>query len=358
MKVLIAAILIFAFSSADAQIQKGYIAYFTGKNYRNSEGDVIVKNDGATLYSVWTEFGTSTADDAAAQIVSKTSIDGGKNWTAYKVEQANLGTQTTMSVSLVRINSTTVHMYFLVKNSATDMKIYRKISSDDCATWGAASAVISDVGYNLVLNGKVRKTASGRIVIPIAWVTDAGGSPAYFRTYVYYSDNSGSSWTKSTPELTRSAGIGLVEPGFVETSSNNLRMHIRESLTGHQWYSTSTDNGSTWASAAEGTLSSTSSPAAMIKLSNGHLIALHNPDSIPADATYNLRVTLRISQSTDNGATWSKLFDLERGPNSNYNFSYPAVIENNSNLLVQYWETNYAAGKIALKFASIPITQL
>lgn len=337
---------------------KSYIKYFDNTNYRNSEGDLIVKND-STLYTVWTQFGTSLADDAQANINAKQSFDFGKNWIDKGIVQANIGVKNTMSVSLIRIGHDTVHMYFLVKNSNTDLKVYRKVSTDDCVTWGSPAAVISDAGYSIVLNGKVRKLSSGRIIMPIGWVADAGAATPYFRAYCYYSDNNGTSWTKSTPELTRNAGIGFPENGVAKMSSGIMLMSMRESTTNFQWISTSADNGASWVGpASQGTLESTSSPAQLIELSSGSLVAIHNPNVIPPDATYNTRLVLRISKSVDGGNTWSKLFDIENGPTSNYNFSYPSATEFNGYLLLTYWETNYLAGRIAQKFAAIPISLL
>lgn len=350
-------VLLILFSSCACAQYKSYIKYFDNTSYRNSEGDLIVKND-STYYAAWGQFGTSVADDAQASIGAKRSLDNGRNWVDMGIVQANIGLKNTVSVSLLRIGHDTVHMYFLVKNSNTDLKVYRKISIDDCSTWTAPAEVISDAGYNIVLNAKVRKLSSGRLIMPIGWVADVGAATPYFRAYCYYSDNNGTSWTKSTPELVRNAGTGFPENGIVELSPGNLLMSMRESLTGFQWFSSSANNGSTWSSAIQSTLESTASPAQLVKLSNGSLIAIHNPNYIPADATYNTRLILRISKSSDGGNTWSKVFDLENGPTSNYNFSYPSAVEFNGYLLLTYWETNYTAGRIAQKFASIPISNL
>ncbi len=337
-------------SGLQAQIVKSYVKYFTTASYRNSEGDIIVKTNG-TYYVAWTQFRNATQDNATADIAAKYSTDSGKNWVDVGIIQENIGAQTTISVSLVRISSTVVHMYFCVKNSNTDLRIFRKVSTDDCSTWGSATEVINDGGYMPMLNGVVRKTASGRIVVPVYYSADVGIIPPYMYVYCWYSDDNGVSWTKSTPNLTHNGSIGYAEPGFTETSAGNLLIYLRNE-TGVQDFANSTDNSTTFGTPYVSTLSSTHSPAKIIQLSNGHLIAFHNPSGLST-----ARYAIRVSRSNDVGATWTKLMDLEYGP-SNYNFSYPSAIEYNGKLLVTYWETNISVGKISLKFASIPISQL
>lgn len=333
---------------------KAYIKYFTTASYRNTEGDLIVKNNGQ-YYAVWSQFRNGTDDATTADLAAKYSVDSGKNWIDLGIIQENIGIQTTMSVSLVRIGHDTVHMYFLVKNSNTDLRIYRKKSFDDCVTWSAAEQAITDPGYAIVLNAKARKVASGRIVIPVSFSANVGVIPPnYLSVYAWYSDDNGSTWTKSTPTLTLSADIGYAEPGFVETSAGNLLLHMRVQTGGFQVFSNSTNNGTTWGTPYTSTLSSTGSPCSIIKLSTGQLIAVHNP---VVGGFPHIRSVLRISKSVDNGATWQLVMDLESNT-LNYNFAYSSTTEYNGNLLLTYWELQPVAGKYALKFASIPISQL
>lgn len=338
---------------AEAQIYKSYIQYFTTGSYRNTEGDLLVKTNGQ-LYTVWTKFHNNLDDAAIADLAAKVSADSGKNWIDLGVIQQNIGTQTTTSVSLIRMSSSVVHLYFCVKNSNTDLRIYRKISSDDCVTWGAASQVLNGTGYMPALNGTMRKLASGRLIISVYFSANVGVIPPnYCYAFCWYSDDSGTTWTRSTPNLTRATNIGYTEPNLIETSAGNLLMTIRNN-SGFQHFSTSTDNGTTWATPVASALTTTDSPAKLIKLSTGKWIAIHNPTGTGMTDPRNV---LRISGSTDSGVTWQKIMDLE-GYTIGYNFSYSSMVEYNGNLLLTYWEANSAAGKLSQKFASIPISQL
>lgn len=339
--------------SARAQY-KSYIQYFNTGSYRNTEGDLIVKTNGQ-LYTVWGKFHNNLDDAAVADLAAKVSIDSGKNWIDLGVIQQNIGLQTTTSVSLIRISTTVVHLYFCVKNSNTDLRIFRKISSDDCVTWAAPVEVLNGSGYMPALNNTVRKLSSGRLILPVYFSANVGVIPPnYCYAFSWYSDNNGTSWTRSTPNLTRNTNIGYTEPSIIETSvGGSLYMVIRNN-SGFQHISTSSDNGATWSTPIAGTLISTDSPAKLIKLSTGKWIAIHNPTGTGMTDPRNV---LRLSGSTDNGATWVKILDME-GYTAGYNFSYSSAVEYQGNLLITYWEANSAVGKLAQKFASIPINKL
>lgn len=333
---------------------KAYIKYFTTANYRNSEGDLIVKTNGE-YFAAWTQFRDGTADNSSADIAAAYSQDSGKNWIHLGIIQQNIGLETTISVSLIRINSTTVHIYFCVGNSGTDLQVYRKVSTDDCITWGTAEHVINDPGYSAVLNGQVRRVSSGRIIMAIYTSLDINNIPPdYLYSYSWYSDDNGNTWTRSTPNLTLSADIGYAEPGFFESSPGVIKMNMRVQSGGFQVFTQSNDNGETYNTPFTSTLSSTGSPAAIWRLSNGVIVAFHNPTDGPfAD----IRGTLRMSKSNDGGATWTTVLALDEVSND-YNFAYASITEHDGRILITYWETNKTVGKIALKFASIPLTLL
>jgi len=348
MRVLI--LLILFTNTVSAQF-KSYIQYFSKGNYRNSEGDLIIKNNGQ-LYTVFTKFRNNLDDAAVADLCAKVSTTGGRDWIDLGVVQTNIGGQTTMSVSLVRTSTTKVQMYFCVKNSNTDLRIYRKISNDDCATWSAPMLVINAPGYLAVLNASVVRINSGRIVIPVYFTSNVAAIPPnYCKAYSYYSDDDGATWVKSTPDQNISSGVGYTEPCAVAINYNIVLMMIRNN-SGVQHFSVSTDAGATWSVATASQLVSTDSPCKILLTSTGVLIAVHNPPGFT-----DPRGVLRISKSLDSGATWVTAFDIET-PVDSYNFSYASVAEYQGNLLISYWEANFNAGKIAQKFCSIPINKI
>ena len=333
-----------------SQFQKVYIAKVSAVNVRNSEGDIVVLNNGRYLCA-YTKFNSSGTDASAAQIVGKISNDTtGVTWGPEFVISPNIGKNTVISASLLSSGSSTIQCYFAVKNSLKDLQYYRAVSADEGLTWAAATPVINQGDYCIVLNAVVRKVNNNRIVIPGSSAPDASVATATFRAFDYYSDDGGVTFTKSN---TITAGVpnGALEPSVVQLSGNNLLMRMRTS-TGPQYFSTSNDNGTTWAAPFSSTLESSSSPAQIINI-HGTLIAFHNPVVWPGKP----RNPLRISKSLDNGATWIKVTDMEDADPNVYNYAYPSITISNGYLLVSYWETIGTTG-INLKFSKINISAL
>jgi len=333
-----------------SQFQKGYIAKISAVNVRNSEGDIVVLKNGRYLCA-YTKFNSSGTDASSAQIVGKISTDTtGATWGPEFVISPDIGKNTVISASLLRTGTFTIQCYFAVKNSLKDLQYYRSVSADDGLTWAAAAPVINQGDYCIVLNAVVRRVNNNRIVIPASSALDASVPTATFGTFDYYSDDDGGTFTKSNT-IIPAVPNGALEPSVVQLSGNSLLMRMRTS-SGPQYFSTSSDNGTTWTAPFLSTLESSSSPAQIVNI-RGTLIAFHNPVVWPGKP----RNPLRISKSLDNGTTWIKIADMEDADPNVYNYAYPSVTISNSFLLVSYWETIGASG-INLKFSKISIPAL
>src|SRR6478609_5909518 len=91
-------------------------------NPRNSEGDFIRLHDGRWLF-IYTHFTSGANDHAKAFLASRESSDGGKTWTAKdRVVVANEGGFNVMSVSLLRLKSGEIALFYLRKNSLEDCR--------------------------------------------------------------------------------------------------------------------------------------------------------------------------------------------------------------------------------------------
>ena len=72
-------------------------------NPRNSEGAFIDRRDGSILYAYTRYRGESWSDHATADIVGRTSVDGGRTWSsAEHLLISNDGALNVMSVSLLQ----------------------------------------------------------------------------------------------------------------------------------------------------------------------------------------------------------------------------------------------------------------
>jgi len=336
--------------TAPNQFKKYYIAKFSPTNLRNSEGDIIALKSGRFL-AAYTRFGSKTNDAAPSQIAGRISADdAGDIWGDEFIISQNIGLKNVISVSLFQDDQTLIHCYFLVNNGVKDVRYYQSASSDDGATWSDAKPVINQGDYLDVVNAAVHTVNHDRIIIPATSTQDASDMSAIFSSFTYYSDDGGKTFAKSNV-IKPATKVGGFEPSVVQLAGDNLMMAIRPPEAGFQYFSKSTDNGTTWQQPFQSTLSSSSSPAKIVNV-NGILLAIHNPN-----ININPRNPLRISKSEDGGATWTMIADMESSDTNTYNYAYPSITIKNGYLLVSYWETVGTSG-INLKFSKIKISQL
>src|SRR5262249_53913207 len=88
----------------------------SGTNPRNSEGAFVELKDGRLLF-VYTHFTGGSGDHAAAHLAARSSVDGGRTWTAKdELVLPNEAQMNVMSVSLVRLASGEIALFYLRKN--------------------------------------------------------------------------------------------------------------------------------------------------------------------------------------------------------------------------------------------------
>src|SRR5688572_17041562 len=105
-------------------------------NPRNSEGDFIALKDGRILFIYSHYFGNKGGDHDPAFLAGRYSSDEGKTWTSEDiriVEQE--GTMNVMSVSLLRLKTGEIALFYLRKNSVTDCIPMVRFSNDEAKTW-------------------------------------------------------------------------------------------------------------------------------------------------------------------------------------------------------------------------------
>lgn len=295
-------------------------------NPRNSEGDFIQLKDGRLLF-IYTHFTGGDADDAKAHLASRESRDGGLTWSTNDVVVvANEGGRNVMSVSLVRLRSGPIALFYLRKNSNADCRPVVRFSRDEAKTWSAPTEVItSEVGYYVLNNDRVVQLAGGRLVVPVAQHTRAEGKWRDGEVLCYVSDDEGRSWRCAPERLTANANgktVSLMEPGVVETAANELFMVIRTRV-GCQYVSRSSDGGEHWTAPEPSQLLSPESPATLTKLpgTNTLLVIWNDHAGMPLEfrtARSPHRTPLSLALSHDGGRTWSKSKVIESDPEGGY----------------------------------------
>jgi len=293
-------------------------------NPRNSEGDFILLKDGRILF-VYTHFTGGGGDHAKAHLASRESADGGGTWTQEDVVVIpNEGTWNIMSVSLLRLRSGRIALFYLLKNSLHDCRPVMRTSTDEARTWSLPVQVIGDTfpGYYVLNNDRVVQLRSGRLVVPVSRHSMPGQKWSGRGVQVcFLSDDDGATWRRSRTELagkTANSHVTLQEPGVVELKDGRLMMFMR-TTAGCQYVSFSRDAGETWSPAQPSNIVSPCSPASIERIPvTGDLLLVWN-DHAKVDAAHRgKRTPFNAAISRDEGKTWENVKTLEDDPEGWY----------------------------------------
>ena len=320
---------------------------------RNTEGSILELRDGRILL-VWTQFYGGTSDHAAAVIAGMTSSDGGHTWSKPFLVQENVGRQNVMSASLIRLNSGKIGLFYLVKNSSSDLHLYARFSTDEARTWGDPKKVTLDEGYNIMNNDRVVQLSNGRLLAPISYMPDCSKQDPLV-SFVLYSDDEGKTWKKSSPEI-RVPKRGAMEPGVVELADGRVLMIIRTQM-GQIYKSMSSDHGATWTEALPMGVRSPEAPASIKRIpGTKDLLLVWNDNYEPNKRHVAQRCPLTIGISRDNGETWSIVKNIETDPSKTWAYTSIAFVRDQ--VLLSYYETSSWERGLSLRFRSIPLKWL
>jgi len=330
----------------------------TPENPRNSEGGFIRLKDGKILF-IYSHFTGGSEDNASAHLASRISTDGGRTWSPQdQAVPARQGRENTMSVSLLRLNSGRIALFYLVRESWRDSRGYIQFSSDEARTWSQPQLTMSDQGYYVVNNDRLVQLASGRIVIPAAWHRPIKGKEFNYRATAlcFLSDDDGKTWRQNRgiiqpPPQGKS---GLQEPLVVELKDRRLLMLCRTDL-GSQYRCYSDDGGETWSDAQPADIKSPLSPASLKRIpSTGDLLLLWNDHSNIDPSLKGKRTPLAAAVSSDDGKTWSASRIIESDPRGW--FCYTAIEFIDNRVLLAYCGGNGAKdGLNTTRVTSVPL---
>lgn len=299
---------------------------------RNSEGDIVELSDGRLLLS-YTRFKGGSSDFAAADIVARTSSDGGKTWSEDRMLVENEGDTNVMSVSLVPLASGEILFFYLLKNNWGDLRQYVRRTSDDFETLSDPIRTTMNDGYNVVNNDRVVQLSTGRLIVPSALhpcpdKTQETWSP-YGITHICYSDDEGKTWKPDATDVSTHPPKTHVEqePGIVELADGRLWMYIRTDA-GVQYERFSEDDGIHWSESQPTGLHSPTSPATIERIPwTGDLLCVWNDHSGWHNFPEGRRTPLCVAISTDDGKTWSKSRVIEGDPDGWYCYTAMTFLE-------------------------------
>ncbi|MCX5644005.1 MAG: sialidase family protein [Phycisphaerae bacterium] len=328
------------------------------ENPRNSEGDIIELKDGR-LCLIYTRFTGGGGDDAAADLALRVSQDRGQTWSDDKIVVRHTGGLNVMSVSLLRLASGDIALFYLRKTSQEDCRPMMCLSTDEARTWSEPTVCITDeMGYYVLNNDRAVQLHSGRLVLPVAWHQGPGRKRDTAGVIMcYLSDDNGKTWRRSKDSFQGHAPSGqritVQEPGVVELKDSRLMMYMRTDA-GSQYLCHSQDGGETWSKAEPSPLASPLSPASIKRIpSTGDLLCVWNDHSGAHPYPAGRRTPLCLAISKDEGKTWSRSQVIEDNPDGWY--CYTAITFLEDRMLLAYCAGDKTVGGLnRLKVCSVP----
>ena len=309
-------------------------------NPRNSEGAFADLRDGKILF-VYSHFlGDSGSDHAKARLAARVSADGGATWSddAFIATPREEEAMNVMSVSLLRLGNGDLGLFYLLRFSWHEMRMWLRRSADDGRTWGEPVNCLPSGGYYVVNNDRVVRLKSGRLVIPAARHPSRAdrneASAVDWRAVAtfFLSDDDGRTWRESADYGTLPVvhtKSGLQEPGLVELPDGRLWAWARTDL-GRQYEMFSADRGETWTLPAPSRFTSPNSPLSMKRLPGSEkLLAVWNP--APGYETRSLRrpggdrTPLVIATGVDSHGKWSAAQVIEGPAEPTAGYCYTAI---------------------------------
>jgi hypothetical protein len=306
------------------------------ENPRNSEGAFVTLKSGRILF-FYTQFYGGGADESPARIVSISSEDNGQTWNHEPhVVVKDTGHQNVMSVSLLRLKSGGIALFYLIKNSLNDCRPWMQVSADEAQTWFAPKLMVDAPGYFVLNNDRVIQLGTGRLIAPVAFHRSRRSDPHDPHSFDpralalwYLSDDEGRSWREANDwwALPVVSHNGLQEPGVVELADGNVLSWARTDL-GAQWGCVSTNAGLSWPPFAATPLKSPLSPASIKRLPGGaDLLVVFNDHSGAFPFPRGQRTPLVAAISSDGGATWPLRKVLEDDPKGQYCYTAIHFVE-------------------------------
>jgi sialidase-1 len=328
------------------------------ENPRNSEGDILELKDGR-LCLIYTRFTGGGDDDAAADLAMRISSDGGASWSDDRLVVRRTEGLNVMSVSLLRLASGEIALFYLRKTAPEDCRPLMRLSADEATTWsGPIVCIPREVGYYVLNNDRAVQLHSGRLLLPLALHRRPGQDWDFAGQIVcYLSDDSGRTWRRGrdsfrgyTPEGRR---ITVQEPGVVELKEGRLLMYMRTDA-GRQYISYSQDAGETWSRVEPSSLPSPLSPASVARIPwTGELVCLWNDHSGVHPYRAGRRTPLCLALSKDEGRTWSPSEIIEGDPDGWY--CYTSITFVGDRMLLSYCAGDPKVGGLnRLKVLAVP----
>ncbi|MBO4297735.1 MAG: exo-alpha-sialidase [Clostridia bacterium] len=259
---------------------------------------------------------------------------------------------------LYQLKDGRILLFYKVGSPIADWRTMVIESADRGETWSSPRELVEGdrSGGRGPVRNKPLRLKSGRILAP------ASVERGLWRCFMDYSDDEGRTWTKSNLIEARGTGLldegirewqrrmreawnrgeafdmsqvppqyahgrGVIQPTLWEDGSG---VHaLMRSGEGRIYRSDSVDGGANWCEGYPTDMPNNNSGIDLTRLENGVMLLAYNP----VGQNFGLRSPISLAVSRDDGASWTRLCDLEAEPGE---FSYPAVVSRGNRVYMTY----------------------
>lgn len=289
-------------------------------------------------------------------IARRLSADHGQTWSApervYRFP-AGKGVVTSQVFPLVdqagSVHAFATRYYSLPKGNQVKghSELFHAVSKDQGQTWSTPARADFGHTYTGAINSIIQ-LKSGRILGALSYLSDnfiASVGQGEFRCVSFYSDDLGQTWKVGQDDMRVPFGPqvvhpGAIEPVLLELSPNRVQMLIR-TQTLRMYEAFSSDGGATFSTPGATRFMAPDSPAAILRLRNGHLLLAWNDiQAYPMGVTGHFRQYLYAAISKDNGKTWTaskRVGPLEEPDRPGSRGDYPFLCETTNGAVLLYY---------------------
>lgn len=312
-----------------------------------NEASLVRRTDGVLeLYSV--------AKPASDSVQVMRSRDGGLTW-AEPETAFPLPARAYYALQVLEASDGALHAVVHVQGEGPGgyrgrlYEVYHLRKAVGAANWSASQRVVpgyvgSIRGFIQLRNGRLL-LAVGRAVPEREKAPTGGPDYGWNDTFVYLSDDQGTTWWQSPDTLSLELpgrGVtryGAIEPVLLELAGGRVWMLVRD--RGGRLWQTVSENGERWPALSRSEFLSSDSPAACLRLRDGRIVLLTNGCqnwSDPRSYAAGGREVLHAAISADDGVTWrgfrEVLHDTPTDAKGDRGTAYPTLVENTAGKIV------------------------
>ncbi|MFZ4261561.1 sialidase family protein [Sphingobacterium sp. HJSM2_6] len=260
-----------------------------------------------------------------------------KHWSA-PIEIAKIREEPHWNPVLFRDEQDSIYLFFKVGKEIATWETWYIKSGDEGKSWSQATELVAaDRGGRGPVRNKPIVLSNGD------WIAGASNEQGVWRPFVDISKDGGKTWNRSAYfefNVERLGGEGMIQPTLWESGDGQVHMLLRTS-GGFIYRADSKDYGQTWNKPYATSLPNPNSGIDLVKLDNGDLLLLYNPDQ----KNWGSRGDLHLAISKDNGTSWDDALILEHGDKED-EYSYPAIIQSDGVVALTYtWNRSNIAFK-------------